>query len=203
MASINKVIILGNLGANPDVRATTDGISIATINVATSRRTKDRNTGEFMTETDWHRIVAFRQQADFIKQYFVKGSAILVEGRLRTRKWQDQEGRDRYVTEIIAENVQFGGSKASDDARAATPSATPISGGEPMGMPPAANFNTPARDTFSSAPRPMTANPMGLGAAAAGGAGVGLAAQTASAAPTPATSAISSGFDDLDSDIPF
>ena len=102
---INKVILIGNLGADPEMRYTTSGTAVATLRMATSRRWKDKE-GNPQEETEWHRIVVWAQSAEFCGNYLSKGSKIYVEGRLQTRKWQDQSGNDRYTTEIIANNVQ-------------------------------------------------------------------------------------------------
>ena len=106
MASINKVLILGNLGQDPDVRYTESGAAIATLNVATNRNYKNRD-GQPVSETEWHRVVLFGRTAELAKDYLRKGRSVFVEGRLRTRKWTDQNGMDRYTTEIVCENMQF------------------------------------------------------------------------------------------------
>ena len=115
MASVNKVIIIGNLGRDPDTRYTAEGgTAITTITVATSRRYKDSN-GQPQEETEWHRIVFFGRQAEIASEYLRKGRPVYVEGRLRTRKWQGQDGQDRYSTEIIAETMQMLGSRERTD----------------------------------------------------------------------------------------
>lgn len=98
---VNKVILIGNLGQDPDVRYTTGGEAIATISLATSESWKDKNTGDTQERTEWHRVVFFGKIAEIVKQYLHKGSRVYVEGQLRTRKWQDKEGKDRYTTEVI------------------------------------------------------------------------------------------------------
>ncbi len=111
MASVNKVIIIGNLGRDPDTRYTAEGgTAITTITVATSRRYKDSN-GQTQEETEWHRVVFFGRQAEIASEYLRKGRPVYVEGRLRTRKWQGADGQDRYSTEIIAETMQMLGSR--------------------------------------------------------------------------------------------
>ncbi|MBR0574480.1 MULTISPECIES: single-stranded DNA-binding protein [Pasteurellaceae] len=107
MAGINKVIIVGNLGNVPEMRAMPNGEAVATISVATSTTWKDKTTGERREETEWHRIVFFRRLAEIAGEYLHKGSKIYVEGRLKTRKWQDKNGIDRYTTEIIGDNLQM------------------------------------------------------------------------------------------------
>ena len=111
MASVNKVILLGNLGRDPETRYTADGgTAICNIAVATSRRYKN-SQGELQEETEWHRVVFFGRQAEVAQTYLRKGNPVYIEGRLRTRRWQDQEGKDRYQTEIICETMQLLGSR--------------------------------------------------------------------------------------------
>ncbi len=98
--SMNKVIIIGNLGRDPERRALPDGRAISNISVATTEAYRDSGTGDLKEITEWHRCVAFGKTADYINQYVTKGRKVYVEGRLRTRKWQDKEGNDRYTTEI-------------------------------------------------------------------------------------------------------
>ncbi|MCK5525076.1 MAG: single-stranded DNA-binding protein [Thiomargarita sp.] len=109
---VNKVILVGRLGNDPDVRYTAAGVAMATISLANNFSTKDRQTGEWREETEWHRVVFSERQAEIVKQYLHKGSQIYVEGRLRTRKWQDQNGQDRYTTEIVAREMQMLDSRA-------------------------------------------------------------------------------------------
>lgn len=107
MASLNKVLIIGNLGRDPETRfATEGGLQITTINVATSRSYRSQASGQLVEETEWHRIVFFGKQAETIQKYLRKGSAVYVEGRLRTRKWE-KDGVTHYATEIMGENFQF------------------------------------------------------------------------------------------------
>ena len=102
---INKVILIGNLGSDPEMRYTQSGTAVATLSVATSRRWKDKE-GNQQDETEWHRVIVWAQSAEFCSNYLSKGSKVYVEGRLQTRKWQDQNGNDKYTTEIIANNIQ-------------------------------------------------------------------------------------------------
>ena len=111
MAGINKVIIVGNLGNDPEMRTMPNGEAVANISVATSESWTDKNTGERREITEWHRIVFYRRQAEVAGQYLRKGSQVYVEGRLRTRKWQDQNGQDRYTTEIQGDVLQMLGSR--------------------------------------------------------------------------------------------
>lgn len=107
MAGVNKVIIVGNLGNDPDVRTMPNGDAVVKISVATSESWIDKNTNERREVTEWHRIVFYRRQAEICGQYLKKGSKVYVEGKLRTRKWQDQNGQDRYTTEIQGDVLQM------------------------------------------------------------------------------------------------
>src|SRR5689334_6492369 len=111
MASVNKVIIVGNLGRDPETRYATSGSAICNITVATSRQWKDKTSGEKKEETEWHRVVFYDRLAEIAGEYLKKGRPVYVEGRLKTRKWQDKEGVDRYTTEIVAEEMQLLGSR--------------------------------------------------------------------------------------------
>ena len=104
---INKVILIGNLGQDPDVRYMPNGNAVANVTLATSDSWKDKNTGETQERTEWHRVVFFRRLGEIVGEYCKKGSKIYVEGRLQTRKWQDKNGQDRYTTEIIADQMQM------------------------------------------------------------------------------------------------
>ncbi len=110
MASVNKVIIVGNLGRDPEVRYMPDGGAIANISVATTESWKDKS-GEKQERTEWHRVAFFGKLAEIAGEYLKKGSQVYVEGSLRTRKWQDKEGKDRYTTEIVADRMQMLGSR--------------------------------------------------------------------------------------------
>ena len=111
MASVNKVIIVGNLGRDPEIRYMPSGDAIANIAVATSYKSKDRNTGEHKETTEWHRISFFGKLAEVVGQYLKKGSSIYVEGRLQTRKYTDKDGVEKYATDIVAENMQMLGGR--------------------------------------------------------------------------------------------
>ncbi len=104
---INKVILVGNLGNDPETRFLPSGAAVTNVSLATSRSWKDKNTGEQQTQTEWHRVVFFNRLAEISGQYLKKGSKIYVEGSLRTHKWQDKDGTDRYTTEIIANEMQM------------------------------------------------------------------------------------------------
>jgi len=117
MASVNKVILVGNLGADPEVRYLPSGDAVANIRLATTDRYKDKASGELKEMTEWHRVSFFGRLAEIVNQYLKKGSSVYVEGRIRTRKWQAQDGQDRYSTEIVADQMQMlggrGGSASS------------------------------------------------------------------------------------------
>lgn len=104
---INKVILIGNLGQDPEVRFTAGGTAVATLNIATSDSWLDRNSGQRQERTEWHRVILFKKTAEIAQQYLRKGSKVYIEGRLQTRKWQDQSGQDRYTTEIVANDMQM------------------------------------------------------------------------------------------------
>lgn len=104
---INKVILVGNLGNDPEVRYANNGAAIANISVATSESWKDKNTGEQVDKTEWHRVVMFNRLGEIAGEYLKKGSKVYIEGKLQTRKWQDQSGQDRYTTEIVANEMQM------------------------------------------------------------------------------------------------
>ena len=111
MASVNKVILVGNLGKDPETRYTPDGAAITNITVATTDTWKDKASGEKKEATEWHRVAFFGRLAEIAGQYLKKGRSVYIEGRIRTRKWQDKEGQDRYTTEIIADQMQLLGSR--------------------------------------------------------------------------------------------
>lgn len=119
---VNKVILIGNLGADPETRFTASGSAVSNLSLATSRSWRDKQSGETREDTEWHRVVAFGRTAEIAGEYLKKGSKVYIEGRLQTRKWQDKQGQDKWTTEIIAEDLQMldsrgggGGSTASFD----------------------------------------------------------------------------------------
>lgn len=116
MASVNKVIVLGNLGQDPDMKYTASGTAVVSISVATSRNWKNKESGDRQEETEWHRVVAYDRLAEIIGEYCKKGKPIYIEGRLKTRKWQDKDGIERYTTEIVVESLQLLGGR--DDGAA-------------------------------------------------------------------------------------
>lgn len=118
MASINKVIIVGNLGKDPEVRYTTDNSAIANVSIATTDRYKDKTTGEQKEITEWHRVVFFNRLGEIAAEYLKKGSQVYIEGKLRTRKWTDQSGVEKYTTEIIADQMQMLGGRTGETSSA-------------------------------------------------------------------------------------
>jgi single-strand DNA-binding protein len=124
MASINKVILIGNLGREPEVRYTANGAAICNVTIATSRNWKDKTSGEKMEETEWHRVVFYDRLAEIAGEYMKKGKPVYVEGRLKTRKWTDKDGAEKYTTEIIADNMQLlGGRDDGGDRQERAPAA--------------------------------------------------------------------------------
>ena len=113
---VNKVILVGNLGQDPQTRAMPSGKTVVNLRIATTDQWRDKQTGEQREQTEWHNIVMYDRLAEIAAEYLRKGSQVYVEGRLRTRKWQDKEGRDRYTTEIIANEMQMLGSRAGGGA---------------------------------------------------------------------------------------
>ena len=111
---INKVELIGNLGADPEVKAMPSGGNVVNLRLATTRRWKDRNSGDRKEHTEWHRVVCFNRTADIAAQYLKKGSQIYIEGRLQTRKWQAQDGTDRYSTEVVANSLTMLGKKSTE-----------------------------------------------------------------------------------------
>ena len=125
MAGINKVIIVGHLGNDPEMRSMPNGEAVANISVATSEAWTDKNTGERREVTEWHRIVFYRKLAEICGQYLKKGAQVYIEGRLRTRKWQDQNGQDRYTTEIQGDVMQMLGTRPQSADGANNPQPMP------------------------------------------------------------------------------
>ena len=163
MASVNKVILVGNLGKDPEVRYMPSGSAICNITIATSRQWKDKTSGERQEETEWHRVALFDRLAEIAGEYLKKGKPVYIEGRLKTRKYTDKDGVEKYTTEIIAAEMQLLGAREGG------------SGGDDIGG--GGGNERPAR----SAPAPRPAPP-----------------------PRQAPAAKSStGFDDMDDDIPF
>ena len=134
--SINKVILIGNLGKDPDVRHLENGATVANFPIATSENYKDRKTGEKVSQTEWHNIVVWRGLADITERYLKKGDKVYIEGKLRTRSWQDQDGNTKYTTEVVADNLTMLG-KSSDNSTS------------PPSQPAAATSSTTQNEDFS------------------------------------------------------
>jgi single-strand DNA-binding protein len=141
MASVNKVMLIGNLGKDPEVRATQDGESVTSITLATTESWKDRSSGEKKESTEWHRIVFFRKLAEIAGQYLKKGSQVYIEGSLKTRKWKDQSGQDRYTTEIVASEMTMLGSKTNATAYSKPTTAPITTAGKTMPAKPESVFD--------------------------------------------------------------
>jgi len=153
MASVNKVIIVGNLGRDPETRYMPNGEAVTNIAVATTESWKDKNTGDKKEVTEWHRITFYRKLAEIAGQYLKKGSSVYIEGRLQTRKWTDKENIERYTTEIIADTMQMLGGRPGagssapmdDDYSSSAPAPRQSAGGggaaRPTAARPAANFS--------------------------------------------------------------
>jgi len=142
MASVNKVILVGNLGRDPETRYAPSGGAICNVSIATTRNWKDKNTGEKREETEWHRVVFYDRLAEIAGEYLKKGRSVYVEGRLQTRKWQDKEGQDRYTTEVIATDMQMlgsreGGGFAGGDSEGGSYTREPSGGGRAPARKPA------------------------------------------------------------------
>lgn len=116
MASVNKVILVGNLGRDPETRTMPDGTTVCNIQMATSYQWKDKTTGERREEVEWHRVACFGRMAEIAAEYLKKGRSVYIEGRLKTHKWQDKDGIDRYTTQIIADQMQMLGGRDDADA---------------------------------------------------------------------------------------
>ena len=175
MASINKVILIGNLGRDPEVRYTPNGNAICNISVATTRNWKDKTSGDKVEETEWHRVVFYDRLAEIAGEYLKKGRPVYVEGRLKTRKWQDKDGKDVYTTEVIADNMQLLGGREG-------------MGGGDAGGDPGYERGGDNRGEGRSESRPAPA------------ARSAPASRPAPSKPAPKSS---TGFDDMDDDIPF
>lgn len=147
MASVNKVILVGNLGADPETKYLPSGDAVANIRLATTDRWKDKASGEMKEATEWHRIAFFGRLAQIAGEYLKKGSQVYVEGRIRTRKWQDKEGQDRYSTEIVGDTMQMLGSRAGsgeprgEPMKSAEPRGGNASAGAPAAKKPAGKFD--------------------------------------------------------------
>lgn len=186
MASVNKVILVGNLGADPETRYMPSGDAVTNIRLATTDRYKDKQSGEMKEMTEWHRIAFFGKLAEIAGQYLRKGSQVYIEGRIRTRKWQDQSGQDKYSTEIVAETMQMlggrgGGGGGGDDMGGGGGYSRESSGGGGYG-----GGGGGGGGGYGG----------GRSGGGGGGGGQGGGARRPQQAP-------SNGFEDMDDDIPF
>ena len=150
---INKVILVGNVGGDPEVRTTESGVKVARIRLATSERYTDKQSGERKELTEWHTITLWRGLADIVDRYVHKGSQLYIEGRLRTREWTDTNNIKRYTTEILADNMQLLGSRG--DGQGAAPAAAPSAPAQPAYQQPAAQPAPTAYQQPASIPVPQ------------------------------------------------
>jgi single-strand DNA-binding protein len=146
---VNKVILVGNLGADPETRYTAGGAAITNINIATSESWKDKQTGENQERTEWHRVVFFNRLAEIAGEYLRKGSQVYVEGSIRTRKWQGQDGQDRYTTEVVANEMQMLGSRASEGSQQSAGGGFRDNKPARPSQPPAQSAPAPVDDNFA------------------------------------------------------
>lgn len=147
---VNKVILIGNIGQDPEVRYTPGGSAITNISVATSEAWKDKQTGQSQERTEWHRVVFFNRLAEIAGEYLRKGSKVYIEGSLRTRKWQDQQGQDRYTTEIVANEMQMLDGRGGAETGSSAPSYGDY--GAPASAPPSSR-PAPASNQRSAPPQ--------------------------------------------------
>ncbi len=174
MASVNKVILVGNLGRDPEVRYTPNGSAVCNVTIATSRARKNKDSGEKTEDTEWHRVVFFDKLAEIAGEYLKKGRSVYIEGRLQTRKWTDKDGAEKYTTEIVATEMQMLGSREGMGAGAPSGAEDSGYGGSAGGGGGGGSYERPA-----PASRPASA-----------------------AASRPAAKS-TTGFDSMDDDIPF
>ncbi len=158
MASVNKVILIGNLGKDPEIRYAPSGSAICNVTIATSRVSKDKTSGEKQEQTEWHRVVMFDRLAEIAGEYLKKGKSVYIEGRLQTRKWTDKEGVERYSTEIVAQEMTMLGGRDGGGAGGG------MGGGDDMGESrPAARPAPGSASAPRSAPAPRPAAKAGTG----------------------------------------
>ena len=184
MASVNKVIIVGNLGRDPEVRTFPSGDRVANVTIATTDKWKDKQSGEMREATEWHRVVFNGRLAEIVEQYLRKGSQVYVEGSLRTRKWTDQSGQERYTTEIRADTMQMLGSRQGMGGQGGGQQGGYDDGG--YGDQGGGGYEPQAPRRAAPPPRPMAAP-----------------APRPAPAPVAQPPRAASGFDDMDDDIPF
>lgn len=193
--TVNKVIILGRLGQDPDVRATASGTQVVNLNVATNEFGPQDDQGNRPEQTEWHRIVIFGRMAETAASYLHKGSLVYIEGRLQTRKWQDQNGQDRYSTEIVARDMQFVGGRNEGGGGGQSNQGGGFGGGQPQSQPQGGGFG---------GGQSKQGGGFGGGQSNQGG-GFGGGQQPAPSQPAPQTGSQpgNNNFDDFDDDIPF
>ena len=155
MAGINKVILVGNLGQNPELRYTPNGIAVCTLRMATSESYTDRASGERITNTEWHNVVLWRGLAETAGKYLKTGSQCYIEGKLKTRQWQDQQGQNRYTTEVVADVMQLLGPAPGRDAQ---PQAAPQASAQPVAQPAAQSAPAAQPAAAPAAPAAQPAN---------------------------------------------
>jgi len=148
---INKVILIGNLGQDPEVRFTPSGTAVANLNLATSDTWMDKQSGQRQERTEWHRVVLFNKTAEIAQQYLKKGSKVYIEGRLQTRKWQDQSGQDKYSTEVVANDMQMLDSRGGDGG--GQYAGQPQQGGQFGGQSQGNYGNAPQQGGYGNAPQ--------------------------------------------------
>ena len=199
MASINKVIIVGNLGRDPEMRTFPSGDQVANVTIATTDKWKDKQSGEMREATEWHRVVFNGRLAEIVGQYLRKGSQVYVEGSLRTRKWTDQAGIEKYSTEIRADNMQMLGSRQGMGGGGASGGQGDYDDGGGYGGGGGQQYQPPAPQQQGGYEAPRRAAP--AQAAAAPRPAPPAPRPAPPMAPPPARAA--SGFDDIDDDIPF
>ena len=193
---VNKVILIGNLGNDPDVRFTPNGGAVANLSVATSESWKDRNTGQQQDRTEWHRVVIFGKLAEIAQQYLRKGSKVYLEGKLQTRKWQGQDGQDRYTTEIVVDGFS-GQMQMLDGRQDGMSTGAPAGGGFQQQSQPQQSQPQQPRQQYS-APAAAPQQPQQYSAPQQQPA----VQQTQTPAQQPQAQP-AGGFDDFDDDIPF
>ncbi len=155
---VNKVILIGNLGQDPEVRYLEGGTAVANLRIATSESYRDRTTQERITQTEWHNVVLWRGLADIAEKYLRKGNQVYIEGKLRTRTWQDQTGNTRYATEVVADNLTMLGGRGEDGAGAGQ-SAAPMQQPAAQARPAQPTPQAPAQPTQPAQPAPVQPAP--------------------------------------------
>lgn len=143
MASLNKVMLMGNLGKDPELRKTGSGTSVCNFSIATTERWKNNESGNWDEKTEWHNIVVWGKQGENCHQYLTKGRPVFIEGRLQTRSWDDKEGKKRYTTEVVATMVKFLGGRPEASAFAGAPAAEAVAGNTARKLAPVTEADSP------------------------------------------------------------